>query len=83
MFNLTHFRMYFFAVAIGRKTGIYTSWSKCAAETKGYPHAVVRKFSNKSDAEAFLFQFRKKQPVTADYTPPEAPVIDERGYVSW
>ena len=44
----------FYAVKAGRRTGIYPTWPECEAQTKGYPGAVYKGFSNRGDAEKFL-----------------------------
>jgi len=47
----------FYAVAKGRKPGIYTQWFGDAgahAQVRGFPGAVYKGFSTRGDAEAFL-----------------------------
>ena len=44
----------FYAVANGRKNGIYNSWSECEKQVKGFPGAKYKSFLSQIDAQAFL-----------------------------
>jgi ribonuclease HI len=44
----------FYAVASGRKSGIYTSWPEAEAQVKGYGGAKYKGFVNRSEAEAWM-----------------------------
>lgn len=44
----------FYAVASGRKPGIYTSWPEAEAQVKGYGGARYKGFANRSEAEAWM-----------------------------
>lgn len=44
----------FYAVASGRKNGIYNSWAEAEAQVKGYGGAKYKGFVNRSDAEAWM-----------------------------
>jgi ribonuclease HI len=44
----------FYAVASGRKPGIYTSWPDAEAQVKGYGGAKYKGFVNRSEAEAWM-----------------------------
>lgn len=44
----------FYAVANGRKPGIYTSWPEAEAQVKGYGGAKYKGFANRSEAEAWM-----------------------------
>ncbi|KAL5289248.1 RNASEH1.2 family protein [Megaselia abdita] len=46
----------FYAVANGRQTGIFNSWSECEKQVKGYSKPIYKKFKIRSDAEDFLKQ---------------------------
>ena len=46
--------MSFYAVAKGKLTGIFNTWSECKSNTDGYKGAVFKKFSTKEEAEAFI-----------------------------
>ncbi len=44
----------FYAVAKGRKSGIYTSWPEAEAQVKGFGGAKYKGFVSRSDAEAWM-----------------------------
>ena len=46
--------MFFYAVKIGRQTGVFDSWLECEKHVKGYPNACFKRFSLKKDAEIFV-----------------------------
>jgi len=48
---------YYYAVIIGRKTGIFTTWygkDGAEAQVKGFPDSYHRKFRTLKDARVFL-----------------------------
>lgn len=55
----------FYAVAVGRKRGIYASWAECQAQVDGLEKREFRKFSNLKDAEEFLKPKNKKSQTPA------------------
>ncbi len=44
----------FYAVKVGLKKGIYTSWDECKKLVHGYPGAIYKSFNTFKEAEAFL-----------------------------
>lgn len=44
----------YYAVRIGRETGIFASWEECRRRVIGYPGAAYKGFENEEDALAFL-----------------------------
>lgn len=46
--------MKFYTVRKGRKTGIFTTWSECEAQVKGFPQAEYKSFTQRTDAENYL-----------------------------
>ncbi len=46
--------MKFYAVRKGRKPGIYSTWSECEAQVKGFPQAEYKSFRQRADAESYL-----------------------------
>lgn len=46
--------MSFFAVARGRKVGVYRTWSECQEQVDKYSRAAFKKFSSLADANAFI-----------------------------
>ena len=45
---------YYYAVAAGRQTGIFTEWSLCNSHTNGYPGTCFKKFTSLEEAKRFL-----------------------------
>ncbi|XP_046455643.1 ribonuclease H1-like isoform X3 [Daphnia pulex] len=54
--------MSFYAVARGRKVGIYPSWAECQSQIQGYPGAQFKKFSSQQEAEGFIQQRNSDTP---------------------
>ena len=46
--------MPYYAVRVGRKPGIYGSWSECNAQVSHFPYARFKKFSTESEAQEFV-----------------------------
>lgn len=46
--------MKYYAVAKGRKTGIFTTWDDCQDQVKGFSGAVFKSFSTEKEAKRFL-----------------------------
>jgi len=44
----------YYAVKVGRNTGIFTSWSDCNKQVKGFSGAIYKAFTTVKDAEDFL-----------------------------
>lgn len=44
----------YYAVRVGRKTGVFLSWPECERHTKGYQGAQFKSFSTKQDAEDWI-----------------------------
>ena len=47
--------MKYYAVKEGRTPGVYTTWTDCEAQVKGYPGADYKKFNNEEDARLFVY----------------------------
>lgn len=43
----------FYAVARGRRTGVFTKWSECEAQVKGFPGALYKKLPTLEAAQSF------------------------------
>ena len=43
----------FYAVANGRSTGVYSDWSSCESQVKGYSNSSYKSFSTLAEAQAF------------------------------
>ena len=46
--------MYYYAVAAGRKVGIYSTWAEAKKEVDGFSGARYKKFTTKGDADTFI-----------------------------
>lgn len=44
----------FYAVAQGRKTGIFSSWAECEQQIKGFSGQKYQGFGKREEAEAWL-----------------------------
>jgi ribonuclease HI len=44
----------YYAVAVGRVTGVYSTWEECKVQTSGYSGAIFKSFSTSHEAQAFL-----------------------------
>ena len=44
----------FYAVRVGRKTGIFLTWEECKAQTWGYQNGVFRAFTTREEAYIWL-----------------------------
>ncbi|KAL7735903.1 hypothetical protein ACLKA6_002353 [Drosophila palustris] len=62
--------MAFYAVAKGRRVGIYANWAQCEEQVKGFKGAVYKKFNNRKEAEHFICPTRATG-VYGSYTPDE------------
>jgi len=46
--------MSYYAVAKGRKPGIYTTWDECSAQVLRFPGSKYKKFATKNEAQSFI-----------------------------
>lgn len=46
--------MKYYAVRVGKKVGVYTSWSECQKEVNGYPGAQFKSFFSLEEANRYL-----------------------------
>ncbi len=44
----------FYAVKVGKVPGIYSTWSECEEQVKGFPSASYKSFATLSEAENFM-----------------------------
>lgn len=44
----------FYAVKVGRNTGIFETWSDCEKQVKGFSGAIYKSFTSKDEAKIFL-----------------------------
>lgn len=52
----------FYAIAVGRRPGIYESWPLAHAQVMGFPGARYKGFASRSEAEAWLAQPPARHP---------------------
>ncbi|CEP18862.1 hypothetical protein [Parasitella parasitica] len=57
----------YYAVMVGKKPGVYKTWSECQTQVKGFRNAQYKKFPTLTEAEAFV----KLGNPTANFKPPE------------
>jgi ribonuclease HI len=55
----------FYAVKIGKKPGIYSTWDACKAMVDGFPGAVYKSFKTRAEAEAFVGALVPAAPTSA------------------
>ena len=67
--------MVYYAVREGYIPGIYTTWTECNKQVKGFSKATYKKFTNISDAESFL----KSGKVEIVETPADITVFTDGG----
>lgn len=58
----------FYAVKVGRTTGIFTDWNECKSSVLGYPNAIYKSFKHIEDAEEFLYGKSKRKPAVTKNT---------------
>ncbi|EEY56756.1 ribonuclease, putative [Phytophthora infestans T30-4] len=51
----------FYAVAAGRSTGVFTTWSECEAQVKGFTDCRYKKFKTQGEAQAFMDAYNGTQ----------------------
>jgi ATP-dependent DNA helicase PIF1 len=54
-------RKFYYAVARGRKAGIYETWEECELQTKGYSGARFKSFRTQEQAQTFLGPQQQQQ----------------------
>lgn len=62
-----------YAVAIGRKIGVFGTWKECSEHTKGYPNAKFKKFRTADDAKRFIEAAKSNIYTPATPTTPATP----------
>lgn len=70
----------FYAVAVGKKTGVFTTWPEAESQVKGYPGARFKGFATKKEAEEWISSGGSVQKAVKKKMPKvnsSAPVIDD------
>ena len=52
--------MFYYAVAIGHKTGVYNKWEDCKKNIENFKNPIYRKFDNVDDANSFILKYKDK-----------------------
>ncbi|KAK6043237.1 hypothetical protein COOONC_19258 [Cooperia oncophora] len=60
----------YYAVANGRKVGVYGSWDECRAQVDGFSQARYKKFVSKSEALAFIANYQLGRKSFSNLTSP-------------
>ena len=50
----------YYAVAVGLKTGLFTTWDECERQVNRVPNCLFKGFKRKSDAQAWLWKNRRQ-----------------------
>jgi len=69
----------YYAVAVGRKAGIYRTWADCQAQVKGYSKACFKSFPSEAGAQTFL---KANGSVAAAFTSANASIRINAGQTS-
>jgi len=56
----------FYAIAVGNKTGVFTSWDECKIHIKDFENPVYKKFENIEDATKFVDDYNNNLYVYTD-----------------
>jgi ribonuclease HI len=48
--------MKYYAVKVGRKTGVFNNWEECKEQVEGFENAEYKSFSKLEDANNFLVE---------------------------
>ena len=57
----------YYAVHVGRQSGIYNTWNECQAQVKGFPHAIYKKCSSQEEAAHFVKHGRRVKKSTTQH----------------
>ncbi|KAL2675690.1 hypothetical protein Neosp_011880 [[Neocosmospora] mangrovei] len=52
--------MKFYAVAIGRTTGVFATWDETKPQVSGYSGAIHKSFKSREEAQEFVDQHKKE-----------------------
>lgn len=63
-------RKYYYAVAVGRRPGIYKLWKNAKTQVTGYNKAVYKRFSTLKEAQQFMLENRICPPGAVTILPP-------------
>lgn len=58
--------MKYYAVKVGARTGVFTSWEECQKAVDGFPSAKFKKFHSLEEAERFVYHDSDSKPIEED-----------------
>lgn len=58
--------MFYYAVAIGHKIGVYNKWDDCKKNIENFKNPIYRKFDNIDDANNFILKYNDKKITNED-----------------
>ena len=70
--------MNYYAVRVGKKPGIYSTWESCRAQVHGFAGAQFKKFTTEEEAKAYM---QALSPETATLAPEKIAEGECRAYV--
>lgn len=56
----------YYAVKVGARTGVFTSWEECQKAVDGFPGAKFKKFRSLEEAERFVYEDNDSEPTKED-----------------
>lgn len=66
----------FYAVKVGKKTGIFNTWEECESYVKGFPGAIYKGFETEIEAKAFMEEEKHKEFSLEDELPETYAFVD-------
>lgn len=72
--------MSFYAVAQGRRTGVFSTWDACRASVTGFKNAVYKKFESHEDASNFVDRNGVVEPLILPSASTDADYADATDY---
>ena len=58
--------MKYYAVKVGARTGVFTSWEECQKAVDGFSGAKFKKFRSLEEAERFVYEDNDSKPIKED-----------------
>ena len=69
----------FYAVAVGRNTGIFSTWDECSSQVNGFKGSRFKKFSTVEEAESFIASYSIASPAPIlEAEPPKAAIATKK-----
>ena len=72
-----------YAVKVGRKTGLFSTWASCEEAVKGYPNASYKSFKTKEEALAWLGGHTSKKEAIATPQTTLSPQVDPNSLICY